>query len=149
MLRAFEHPAQQCSVGASVHRSLQFRAKLYGKKVSMADTCNIEGEMNAVIDDSDLEISSNAGDKSEIDEGTRKVIRQLVMKSRGRRTKTTYNSTSMVRKRKSTDVGGSSTTLREKINSESKKWSPEEIVRLIELYEERSCLWDVSDSLST
>ena len=59
--------------------------------------------MNAVMDDSELEISSNDADDSEIDEGSRKVIRKLVMKSRGKKAKTTCNSTSVVKKRKSTD----------------------------------------------
>ena len=58
--------------------------------------------MNAVMDDSELEISSNDEDDSEIDEGSRKVSRQLVMKSRGKKAKTTCNSTSVVKKGKST-----------------------------------------------
>ena len=59
--------------------------------------------MNAVMVDSELEISINDAEDSEIDEGSRKVIRQLVMKSRGKKAKTSRNRTRVVKKRKSTD----------------------------------------------
>ena len=68
----------------------------------MANACN-EGEINAIRNDSELEISSKDADDSEIDEGTRKVIKQLVMKSRGKKAKTTCNGKGVVKKKKSTD----------------------------------------------
>ena len=43
--------------------------------------------MNVVMGDSELEISSNDADDSEIDEGSRIVIRQLVMKSIGKQSR--------------------------------------------------------------